>query len=292
MTDMYGKAWSASLRRGTEGELRGWLELALRCADAADAIAMQHFRRDLEISTKPDSTYVTQADRAIEEMARDHIRERHPDHGIVGEEYGEDGPGAPVRWFIDPIDGTHNYLRGIPIFATLLAVERDGELQVGVLSAPALGERWFAWRGGGAWAARTSGARAVQDGQPGGEPAPAPRALHVSRIASVTDAQLLHSSEPLEHPGLDPGLRSLLRRAWRVRGFGDFWSYALVAEGAAEVMVEDGVHSWDLAAPMILVEEAGGRFTDVTGRRRFDAGSGVATNGLLHEEVLRSLVDG
>ncbi len=279
----YGREWSAGRRRGSDAELRSWLELALDSADAADAIAMRHFRRDLEIATKPDRTYVTQADREIEELVRTRLREAHPDHGVVGEEYGADGADAPVRWYVDPIDGTHNYLRGIPIFATLLAVERDGELQVGVASAPALGTRWFAWRGGGAWAATVGAGRRA---------APEPRTIHVSRIAKVAEAQLLHGSENLERSELEPRLRALLRRAWRVRGFGDFWSYALVAEGAAEAMVEDGIHPWDLAAPLVLVEEAGGRFTDFTGAPRIDTGSAIATNGPLHEEILRALGGG
>ena len=281
MAASYGPAWSATLRRGSEAELRGWLDLALACADAADAIALRHFRRELEIDTKPDRTYVTQADREIETLVRERIRQHHPEHGIVGEEYGEDAATAPVRWYIDPIDGTHNYLRGIPVFATLLAVERDGEMQAGVLSAPALGERWFAWRGGGAWASR-GGFPAVDGAQP----------LRVSRISTLGDAQLLHGSENLERSDLEPRLRALLGRAWRVRGFGDFWSYALVAEGAAEAMIEDGIHPWDLAAPMLLVEEAGGRFTDFSGARRIDTGSAIATNGLLHAEVLGSLAVG
>jgi histidinol-phosphatase len=270
----FGRGWSASRRLGSDPELRSWLDLALGCADQADAIAMQHFRRDLEIATKPDRTYVTQADRAIEELVRSRVRTAHPDHGVVGEEYGEDQPGASVRWYVDPIDGTHNFVRGIPVFATLLAVQRDGEVQAGLMSAPALGERWFAWRGGGAWAVR---ARELAS------------PIRVSGVTRLDEAQLLHGSENLERSELEPRLRALLRRAWRVRGFGDFWSYALVAEGSAEAMVEDGIHPWDLAAPLVVVEEAGGRFTDLEGARRIDTGSAVATNGLLHDEVLRSL---
>ena len=276
----YGAEWSATYRRGPEAELRGWLELASRCADAADAIALRHFRRDLEIATKPDRSYVTQADRAIEATVRELIRDAYPGHGLIGEEHGEEAAGASVRWHIDPIDGTHNYLRGIPIFATLLGVERDGELQVGLISAPALGERWFAWRGGGAWAERTLERAAGRA---------APRRIRVSRVGDMGDAQLLHGSENLARTDLEPRLRALLGRAWRVRGFGEFWSYALVAEGAAEAMIEDGVHTWDLAAPLVLIEEAGGRQTDLAGARRIDTGGAIATNGLLHDEILRAL---
>ena len=143
----FGSDWSAGFRRGTDAELRGWLEVAIAPCDEADANARSHFRRDLEITTKPDRSFVTQADTAIERMIRDHLHDAFPDHGIVGEEYGTEAGDAPIRWYIDPIDGTHNFIRGVPLFGTLLAVERDGELQAAVISAPALGERWWAHRG-------------------------------------------------------------------------------------------------------------------------------------------------
>ena len=270
----WGAAWSAGLRRGTESELRSWLDLAMGCADEADAIALAHFRRDLRIDTKPDRTYVTQADRSIEALVRDRVRAAHPDHGMVGEEYGTDAAAASVRWYVDPIDGTHNYVRGVPLFATLLAVERDGELQTAVLSAPALGDRWFAWRGGGAWVRRASATSRVSS----------------SAVASLGDAQVVYSSPAgVRSCGWAPGFDDLVARAWRERGFGDFWGYALVAEGAAEAMVEVGIHPWDLAAPIVLVEEAGGRVTDFGGRRGVDVASVVATNGRLHAEVLEAL---
>ena len=155
----YGSSWSASLRRGSDDELRGWLEVAIAACDEADEIARQHFRRDLQITTKPDRTFVTQADTAIEARIRDRLAEAFPGHGLVGEEYGTEAGDAAVRWYIDPIDGTHNYIRGVPLFGTLLAVERDGELQAAVISAPALDERWWAHRGGGAWARNRSSAQ-------------------------------------------------------------------------------------------------------------------------------------
>ncbi len=148
----FGGEWSASLRRGSDAELRGWLEVAQAACDEADVIARSHFRRDLTIEAKPDRTFVTQADKAIEARIRERLQAAFPDHGLVGEEYGTEDGDASVRWYIDPIDGTHNYIRGVPLFGTLLAVERDGELQAGVMSAPALDERWWAWRAGGAWA--------------------------------------------------------------------------------------------------------------------------------------------
>jgi histidinol-phosphatase len=273
----YGTDWSAALRRGTDAELRRWLDLAMAACDEADTAALGHFRRDLRIETKPDRTLVTQADTAIERRIRQRIADAFPDHGLVGEEYGVEAGDAPVRWYIDPIDGTHNFIRGVPLFGTLLAVERDGELQVAVLSAPALGERWWAHRGGGAWArSRTQEARRVQ----------------VSGVASLEDAQILYGSgREIMDSGLAPGFDSLLRAVWRDRGFGDFWGYALVAEGAAEAMVEVGLKSWDAAAPTVLIEEAGGRVTDFDGRRDIEAGTIVASNGRLHEVVRARLTE-
>jgi histidinol-phosphatase len=272
----FGADWSASLARATEKELDDWLTLAHAACDEADELARSVFRRDLEISTKPDKTLVTQADTAIERAVRDRIHAEYPDHGLVGEEYGTEAGDAPTRWYIDPIDGTHNFVRGVPLFGTLLAVERDGELQVGVLSAPALRERWWARRGGGAWAR-----------SPGDD---VPRRIHVSQVAEIGDAQVLYGSgQEIRASGRAPGFGALLDAAWRERGFGDFWGYALLAEGAAEAMVEVGLSSWDAAAPTVLVEEAGGRVSNFDGRRAIDAGTFVASNGRLHDEVLARL---
>ena len=275
----YGSDWSASRRRGSEAELDSWLAFALEVATAADAVALRGFRSEFEASTKADGSFVTDADRAIERLVRERIADRFPDHGVVGEEEGDWQPDAPVRWYLDPIDGTHNFMRGVPLFGTLLACERDGEIQVGVLSAPALGERWFAWRGGGAWSAGT--------GRTGSG---SPRRIRVSSIGDLATAQILYSSLPdIERSGRAPGILPLLRRVWRSRGFGDFWGYALVAESAAEAMVEVDVSVWDLAAPAVLVEEAGGRFSDLDGARRFDARTMLASNGILHDEILARL---
>ena len=153
-TPRFGPEWSASRRRAPATDLRAWLDLGLELCGAADEIALRWFRRDVPTATKPDRTFVTEADRAIERLIRARILAAYPDHGLVGEEYGVEAGGARVRWYIDPIDGTHNYMRGVPLFGTLLAVEVDGELQVGILSAPALGERWHAARGLGAWTDR------------------------------------------------------------------------------------------------------------------------------------------
>jgi len=276
----FGPDWSASLRRGTDAELRGWVDLALAACDEADTIALAHFRRDLAIETKPDRSFVTVADTSIERAIRERIGAAHPDHGIVGEELGTEAGDASVRWYVDPIDGTHNFIRGVPLFGTLLAVERDGELQAAVLSAPALRERWWAWRGGGAWAAGAAGAVGV-----------APRRIRTSRVTALADAQVLYGSgRDIVASGRVPGFPALLDAVWRERGFGDFWGYALTAEGAAEAMLEIDLSPWDAAAPTLLVEEAGGRVTDLEGRRRIDSGTFLATNGHLHDEIRHRLI--
>jgi histidinol-phosphatase len=272
----FGADWSASLRRGSDAELRGWVEAALGWCDAADAVALRHFRQNPLTTRKPDRSFVTEADTAVERLIRERISDAFPDHGIVGEELGDDGGGASVRWFVDPIDGTHNYLRGVPIWGTLLGVERDGELQAGVISAPALGGRWYAWRGGGAWGT-----------EPGGQL----RRLTVSGIADLAEASISTSSVAmLDGSGLAPGHRALAGAVWRDRGYGDFWAYTLLAGGALDAMFELDLSIWDAAAPVVLVEEAGGRVTDFQGRRIFDGGTTLATNGVLHETVRSMLV--
>jgi histidinol-phosphatase len=272
----FGAEFSASLRRGSDAELRGWLEVAVAACDEADEIARRHFRRDLQITTKPDRTFVTQADTTIEERIRARLADAFPDHGLVGEEFGTEAGDAAVRWYIDPIDGTHNYIRGVPLFGTLLAVERDGELQAAVMSAPALDERWWAHRGGGAWARNR--------GQP-------PRRIHVSGVTALEDAQVLYGSgRDIAASGRAPGFDALLRDVWRERGFGDFWGYALLAEGAAEAMVEVELSPWDAAAPTVVIEEAGGRVTDLEGRRRIDSGTFLTTNGHLHDVIRERLI--
>jgi histidinol-phosphatase len=272
----FGPQWSASLRQGPEAELRGWVDAALAWCVETDAIAMHHFRKTSP-ERKPDRTFVTEADTSIEERLREKIKVSFPKHGIVGEELGDEPPKdkAATRWYIDPIDGTHNFMRGLPQFATLLAVERDGEVQAGVISAPALGQRWYATRGGGAWVV--------------GGPAnpPGPRRLHTSSVDDLGRAQVLYRSlGDMNASRVAAGFQRLVRAVWRERGFGDFWGYTLVADGVAEAMIEQDLHPWDLAAPWVLVEEAGGRITDFDGRRSFERGEGFATNGLLHDAVL------
>jgi len=287
----FGPEWSAAHRRGSNRELRGWMDLALRCCDEADRIARRHFGGHLEIDRKSDGTLVTQADQAIERVLRERILAAYPAHGLVGEEYGEEAAGASVRWYLDPIDGTHNYVRGVPIFATLIAVERDGEVQVGVASAPALGQRWFAWRGGGAWTAQIAPDHVARPArEPTSGSRPRPRRLHASVIADLARASIVHGSlgEIIRAGFWDP-LAGLIERAWRDRGFGDFWGHTLVAEGKAEAMIEVGLQPWDIAALLVLVEEAGGRLTDAGGGRGVHLAEVVTSNGHLHRELLEVL---
>jgi histidinol-phosphatase len=282
-TPPYGPDWSTSLRRGTDAELRGWVDAALGWCDVADAIALRWFRQNPVTTRKPDRSFVTEADTAVERLIRERIADAFPGHGVVGEEYGAEGTAASVRWIVDPIDGTHNFLRGIPVFGTLLGVERDGELQAGIISAPAMGARWYAWRGGGAWAAGPFA---------GADRSGSPRRLRVTAIDRLDEAQVIYAStQEIIGGGQAPGFSRMLQSAWRERGFGEFWGYGLVAEGAAEVMLEVGLKIWDIAAPAVLVEEAGGRVTDVQGRRILDGGTTLATNGALHEDVVRILAE-
>jgi histidinol-phosphatase len=252
--------------------MRDDLSLALELADTADALTIgRYLASDLAVETKPDLTPVTEADRAVERAVRDALGSARPSDGVVGEEYGSSGGGSR-RWIVDPIDGTKNYVRGVPVWATLLALEVDGELTVGVVSAPALGRRWWASRGGGAFGSATS--------------ASVERRLRVSGVGSLDDAMLCYSDFGEWPGGGVDALLELGRRCWRTRGFGDFWSYMLVADGAAEIACEPVVSLWDLAALQVIVEEAGGTFTDLGGVRTASGGDAIATNGLLHEAAL------
>jgi histidinol-phosphatase len=247
------------------------LALALELAGLADEITLARFRaEDLVVETKPDLTPVTEADRNVEHLVRDRLSAARPDDAIVGEELGGSGEG-PRRWIIDPIDGTKNYVRGIPVWATLLALEVAGRIEVGVVSAPALYRRWWASRGEGAF---------LYDGR-------TTRRLRVSAIRELADAQLcLAGVEDWEGIGRLDDLLALGRGCWRSRGFGDLWSYMLVAEGAMDIGLDAEASLWDLAAPMVIVEEAGGTFTDLGGAPRADGGDGIATNGLVHDAAL------
>src|SRR5215208_1520755 len=246
------------------------LAFGLELADLADTITRERFQADdLIVETKPDLSPVTEADRAVEQALRKRIGEERPGHSVVGEEFGADQPGS-ARWILDPIDGTKNYVRGLPVWATLIGLERDGRVEVGVVSAPALHRRWWAARGEGSF---VNGRR-----------------MQVSRVAQLSDAVLSYASVlSWEQHGLGEQFFALARRCWRTRGFGDFWSHMLVAEGAADLAVEPEVEVWDLAAPQVIVEEAGGRFTSLDGIPTPAGGSVVSSNGLLHERVLATL---
>ncbi|MFL6295410.1 MAG: histidinol-phosphatase [Actinomycetes bacterium] len=246
------------------------LSFAFALADLADSITVERFQADdLVVETKPDLTPVTEADRAVEQALRKRIGEERPGHGIVGEEFGAGQPGT-ARWILDPIDGTKNYLRGIPVWATLIALEREGRVELGVVSAPALHRRWWAARGQGAY---VNGRR-----------------IRVSQVAELSDAVLSYASlTSWEQHGMGEEFLALARACWRTRGFGDFWSHMLVAEGVVDLAVEPEVELWDLAAPQVIVEEAGGRFTDLGGTPTPAGGSSVSTNGLLHDRVLATL---
>lgn len=254
------------------------LSLARELADIADEIAIRYFyySRDKATREKSDGTLVTAADTEIETALRKRIREEFPDHAILGEEDGLDGPeGAPV-WVLDPIDGTNNFAWGIPIFATLIALRVDGSTVLGLASAPALGERYEAARGEGA----------TMNGDP----------IEVSRVSSIEESRILYASlKGMQEAGVADPWKGLLARCKRERGFGDFWGHMLVARGAADVMAEPSLSIWDVAALEVIIEEAGGRCTgfDGTAFPDFDSGRGpsslVTTNGLLHGEVLGAL---
>jgi histidinol-phosphatase len=231
------------------------LELALRLADTADAITLARFQaQDLVVTSKPDLTPVSDADLAVETALRDVLLAERPGDAVV----------------LDPVDGTKNFVRGAPVWASLIALLVDGRVEVGVVSAPALGRRWWAARGEGAFA--------------NGEP------IRVSSVPTLDDAFLSYSSlTGWEQQGRLDSLLSLSRRCWRTRAFGDFWSHVLVAEGAVDASFEPEVSLWDLAPLQVIVEEAGGRFTSLEGEARPDAGSVVCSNGLLHDEVLAGL---
>jgi histidinol-phosphatase len=247
---------------------------AVDLMDETDAMALASLGAGLTVRSKPDASLVTQADMEVEARLRERIAAAYPRHGIVGEEYEDEAGDGETRWIVDPIDGTHNLVRGIPIFATLLAVERAGELLAAVVSAPALSRRWHAARGDGATVRDLLGERPIR----------------VSAVERLGDAQLVWSGlRALEASGHGPAVRELARLAWRDRGFGDFWGYMLVAEGAAEAMLEVGPTLWDLAAPSLIVAEAGGRLTDFQGADSYAGPEALATNGALHAAIVERL---
>ncbi|MBK0419370.1 histidinol phosphatase [Leucobacter sp. CSA1] len=255
------------------------LAFALDLADLADSISLPRFRAaDLNVETKPDRTFVTDADRAVEDALRARIEAERPGDAFFGEESGRAegaSEGPERRWILDPIDGTSNFLRGVPNWATLIALEIDGLPTVGVVSAPAFGARWWAETGSGAWGEQT------------GE---APRRLRVSQVADLEHASLsFQSIEQWDLAGYLQPLIELSRRVWRDRAYGDMWSYMLLAEGLVDIVAEFDVKPYDLAALVPIVREAGGRFTDIAGNESAWNGSSLATNGPLHAAVVEAV---
>ena len=248
-------------------------------ADAADSITMDRFKAlDLQVETKPDLTPVSDADRRAEDAIRATLRRARPRDAVQGEEHGSTGDGNR-RWVVDPIDGTKNFVRGLPVWATLIGLMDGGRVVVGMVSAPALGRRWWATRGGGAWTGRSL-SQATR--------------CTVSAVSTLHDASLSYSGlSGWEDTGRLDGFLNLARLVWRTRAYGDFWSHVLVAEGAVDVSCEpDGLALHDLAALQPIVEEAGGRFTDLDGTPRPDGGSVVCSNGMLHDAALAALAPG
>jgi histidinol-phosphatase len=251
------------------------LALALRLADAADAVSMSRFdAADLDIQTKADASHVTEADLATERVIRDTLAAERPHDGVFGEEFGVSG-NAARQWIIDPIDGTANYLKGVPVWATLIALAIDGVPVVGVVSQPSIGRRWWAAQGGGAWT-----------NAPGGED----RRIHVSSVDTVEKASVsFQSIEQWDAVGRLPALLRLSRAVWRDRGYGDALPYMWLAEGRLEFVAEFGVKEYDLAALVPIITEAGGRFTSFDGDDTLSARSSLATNHVLHESFLALL---
>jgi histidinol-phosphatase len=256
-----------------EMDIADALALALELADVSDAITMPRFRaHDLQVATKPDLTPVSEADEAVERAISSRLASL-PEHGVLGEEFGTSGAeSAAYRWIIDPIDGTKNYVRGVPIWATLIGLEHNGEMVVGVVSAPALGSRW--------WAGRSLGA--FRNGE----------RIQSSKVATLDDAQISFawdSARRFHADGIGNKMMALSERCWRTRGLGDFWQHMLVAEGAFDISIDPIVSLWDVAALVPIVDESGARWTTVDGRRDLAGESFVCTNGVLHDTVVEAL---
>ena len=253
----------------------GWeteLAFAEHLADVADEISLHHFRRaETMVRTKADGTPVTEADEGIERVLREEIAAAYPEHAVLGEEEGSSGEG-PTRWILDPIDGTKNFSWGIPVWATLIALEVDAEIVCGVVSAPALRDRWTAARAGGA---RRNG-----------------DLIRVSDVRSLSEARLGFTSATSGDEGFRRGFAALLGAVAHDRGLGDFYGHVLVAGGSLDLMVEPHLRPWDIGPLIVLVEEAGGRLTDLSGKAGIYGDSCLTTNGLVHEEALRLVADG
>ena len=248
------------------------LEFALEMVEVADQLAMARYRAlDLRVETKPDFTPVTEADRAVESALRDLIATQRPADGVIGEEFPNTNEEASRTWIIDPIDGTKNYVRGVPVWATLIALAVDGKPQVGVVSAPAMGRRWWASPEDGAFTQDVDGSV---------------RSIKVSAVKELANASFSFS-DSVGWEALGPNaLARVTSSVWRSRGYGDFWSHLLVAEGAVDIAIEPELQSYDMAAFIAIVLASGGIVTGTNGQDPMLAGNAVTTNGLLHKEVL------
>jgi histidinol-phosphatase len=274
------------------------LALAHALADLADAITLDRYQaQDLVITTKPDNTPVTDADRAVETAIREALATHRASDGLVGEEFGSDKGSSGRYWVIDPIDGTKNFMRGVPTWATLIALVQvdaagNEEVIVGIASAPALARRWAAAKGHGATVRFNSGVIELVDSDLEGDFEPGTgmneKKISVSKVSSLTDASISYSDFVGWGDRLEP-FQKMLAGAWRTRGIGDFWSHMLVAEGAVDIAIEPSLALWDMAALDIIVREAGGSFSNTAGQSGPFGGSGVSTNGVLHNQVIKGL---
>jgi len=257
------------------------LAFALTLADRADAISLSRYQAlDLEVTTKPDNSPVTDADKAVERAIIDAIAAQYPTDGVVGEEFGTSGS-KDRYWVIDPIDGTKNFMRGVPTWATLIALVENGEVVASVVSSPALYRRWYASTGGGAFVVEGGSVKA----------SPAPRKLTVSKVSQLADASITYS----DFQGWGArrsNFEKLLDGAWRTRGLGDFWSHMLVAEGAVDVAIEPSLALWDMAALDLIVREAGGKFSSLDGVDGPFGPNAISTNGALHSAIVAALNQG
>jgi len=276
----------------SSNDLQDDLALAHALADLADAISLDRYQaQDLVVTTKPDNTPVTDADRAVETAIREALATHRNTDGLVGEEFGSDKGTSGRYWVIDPIDGTKNFMRRVPTWATLIAlvqVDSSGveEVVVGIASAPALARRWSAAKGHGAFVRFNSGS--VDDLSEDLEASLNEKKISVSKVAKLTDASISYSDFVGWGDRLEP-FQKMLANAWRTRGIGDFWSHMLVAEGAVDIAIEPSLAVWDMAALDIIVREAGGAFTNTAGQNGPFGGSGVSTNGVLHNAVIMGL---
>jgi histidinol-phosphatase len=261
-------------------DLNADLQLALKLADIADAISLERYQAlDLIIETKPDLSPVTDADKAVETAIRDEISKNRSEDLVVGEEYGSpDSLAGKYYWVIDPIDGTKNYLRGVPTWATLIGlIDPSGEVVVGVVSAPALARRWWAAKGLGAKTQFSFGISSAKV-----------LALKVSKVSNLSDASISYS-DLVGWGNRKNKFVALQEKVWRTRGHGDFWSHMLVAEGAVDIAVEPSLSLWDMAALDVIVREAGGTFTNIDGKAGPHGASAISSNGVLHNEFLKEI---